>query len=93
MRNGLDIINQSPIKEEDILVDGKTPLEEYDLIPLVIKNTYSGKRVTSDVQSNGLTETTSPTWDSSKFLGNPFNLYTYDGVERSVTFNFTNIPT
>ena len=37
MRNGLDIINQSPIKEEDILVDGKTPLEEYDLIPLVIK--------------------------------------------------------
>lgn len=92
MRNGLDIINQSPIKEEDILVDGKTPLEDYDLIPLVIKNTYSGKRAHFRCTINGLTETTSPTWDSSKFLGNPFNLYTYSGVERSVSFNLQMFP-
>ena len=81
-----DIINQSAISEEDILVDGKDKLEDYDLIPLVIKNTYSGKRAHFRASIQGLTETTSPSWDTSKFLGNPFNLYTYSGVERSVSF-------
>ena len=87
MTNKKDIINQSPVSDEDILVDGGTPLEDFDLIPLVIKNTYSGKRAHFRCSINGLTETTSPSWDSSKFLGNPFNLYTYSGVERSVNFN------
>ena len=85
--NKKDIINQSPVSDEDILVDGGTPLEDFDLIPLVIKNTYSGKRAHFRCSINGLTETTTPSWDSSKFLGNPFNLYTYSGVERSVSFN------
>jgi hypothetical protein len=35
-----------------------------------------------------LTETFAPTWDSNKFVGNPFNFYTYSGIERSVQFNF-----
>ena len=87
MTNKKDIINQSPVSNEDILVDGGTPLEDFDLIPLVIKNTYSGKRAHFRCSINGLTETTTPSWDSSKFLGNPFNLYTYNGVERSVSFN------
>lgn len=37
----------------------------------------------------GITENVSPTWNSNKFLGNPFNFYTYSGIERSVSFNFT----
>ena len=86
IENGKDIINQSAVSDEDILVNGQTPLEDYDLIPLVIKNTYSGKRAHFRSSITGLTETTSPSWGTSKFLGNPFNLYTYDGVERSVTF-------
>jgi hypothetical protein len=36
----------------------------------------------------GLTETVSPQWDSSKFIGNPFPLYTYNQVERTVQFTF-----
>lgn len=36
----------------------------------------------------GLTETFSPSWDSGKFIGNAFNYYTYNGIERSVSFNF-----
>ena len=36
----------------------------------------------------GLTETVSPQWDSSKFIGNPFPLYTYNQVERVVQFTF-----
>lgn len=34
----------------------------------------------------GLTETSSPSWESSKFVGNPYNFYTYSGVERSISF-------
>ena len=36
----------------------------------------------------GLTETFSPSWDSAKFIGNPFSYYTYSGIERSLSFNF-----
>ena len=35
----------------------------------------------------GLTENFTPTWNSNKFLGNPFSFYTYSGIERSVSFN------
>lgn len=87
IKNDADIINQSKVSNEDIKVDGNKPLEDFDLIPLVIKNTYSGKRAHFRCSINGLTETTTPAWDTSKFLGNPFSLYTYNGVERSVSFN------
>jgi len=36
---------------------------------------------------SGLTENFTPTWNTNKFLGNPFSFYTYSGIERSVTFN------
>jgi hypothetical protein len=35
----------------------------------------------------GLAESFTPSWDSNKFIGSPFNYYTYTGIERSVTFN------
>jgi len=35
----------------------------------------------------GLSETVTPTWTGSKFLGNPYNYYIYEGVDRAVTFN------
>lgn len=36
---------------------------------------------------SGLSETSTPTWTGSKFLGNPYNYYIYEGVDRAVTFN------
>ena len=36
----------------------------------------------------GLSETVSPSWNTETFTGNPFNYYTYDKIERSVSFNF-----
>jgi hypothetical protein len=58
-----------------------------DLIPLRMSNV-------SDTASfihfrailTGITETSSPSWDGSKFVGNPYNFYTYSGVERSISF-------
>jgi hypothetical protein len=58
-----------------------------DLIPLRMSNI-------SDTSSfihfraivTGISETSTPSWDSSKFVGNPYNFYTYNGVERSISF-------
>ena len=67
--------------------NGET-LDGYDFVALkfhsITKNTTTQFRATI----TGLTETFAPTWDSNKFVGNPFNFYTYSGIERSVQFNF-----
>jgi hypothetical protein len=36
----------------------------------------------------GLTETITPTWESNKFIGNPFNFYTYTNIEKTLGFSF-----
>lgn len=36
---------------------------------------------------NGLNETSTPSWEGQKFIGNPYDYYIYTGVNRSVTFN------
>ena len=58
-----------------------------DLIPLRMSNVSD---TTSFIHFRaivtGISETSSPSWDSSKFVGNPYNFYTYSGVERSISF-------
>jgi hypothetical protein len=36
---------------------------------------------------SGLSETFSPSWSSYRMVGSPFNAYTYDSIDRSVSFN------
>jgi hypothetical protein len=35
----------------------------------------------------GFQETFTPSWDTNKFIGSPYNNYTYTNIERSVSFN------
>jgi hypothetical protein len=37
---------------------------------------------------SGLSEQFSPSWDNSRFIGSPFNFYTYQSIERTVQFSF-----
>ena len=69
------------------LQDG-TYLDDYDFIPLKFKSIATGKTVSFRAIISGVSETVSPSWDSAKFIGTPFNHYTYSGIERSLTFNF-----
>jgi hypothetical protein len=79
-----DTITQSPIKTR---TDEETKiLENQDLIPFWIKSKRSSRSAHFRSYVTGITETSSPSWNSSKFFGNPFSFYTYDGVERSVSF-------
>jgi len=55
-----------------------------DLVSFAISGINDSKRVYFRTLVTSLTETISPGWNSAKFVGNPYNYYTYDGVERSV---------
>lgn len=61
-------------------------LEDSDLIPIWIA-AKGGKSVHFRSIISGLTETVTPSWSSQKFLGNPYNFYNYEGVERGISFN------
>ena len=63
-------------------------MDDIDFITLKFYSIPLGKTSQFRCTVTGLSETFSPSWDSYKFLGNPFNNYTYSGIERSVTFNF-----
>ena len=74
-----DGVNQLKVGEED---------DALDFAPLKFKSIPTGKTTQFRAAINGLSETLSPSWDSGKFVGSPFNYYTYSGIERSVSFNF-----
>ena len=84
-----DTINKEGVYTgtEKVLGNGKT-LDEIDFVPLKFYSIHLGKTVQFRCTVTGLSESFSPSWDSYKFLGNPFNNYTYSGIERTVTFNF-----
>ena len=44
--------------------------------------TYFAATITS------LQEQINPEWQGYKFVGSPFNVYTYNGVEREISFDF-----
>jgi len=75
------------IDDDGVVKDGETVIGR-DLIPFNIGK-RGGTKIPFRATITGLTENTAPTWNSNKFLGNPFNFYTYSGVERSTSFNFT----
>ena len=87
-------INQEiPYKPDDIINLSKklTDLEILDDVDVIPLKFYS---IENDIATNflatitGLTETFTPTWENNKFIGSPFNIYTYSSIERSVQFNF-----
>jgi len=96
MKNGSDIINQSGVyttgntsggEAVDIGGSKKRLGWNYDFVPLKINRLSDNKTVYFRSTISGLSETFTPSWDSAKFIGNPFNYYTYSGIERSVSFD------
>jgi hypothetical protein len=82
------INNQLPFSGES-MQDGKSGvLDDYDFVPLKFHSVAKNKTVQFRATLSGLSETTTPSWDSNKFMGSPFSYYTYTGIERSVQFNF-----
>jgi hypothetical protein len=75
INSGADAINAYDVGEGD-------SENKIDFITLKFDTTQFRATIT------GLNETFTPSWDTNKFVGSPFNYYTYTGIERGVTFNF-----
>lgn len=88
--NYLDELNSySAYLGETKKIDGtETTLDDLDTITLKFYSIAKNASVNFRATVTGLTETFSPSWDSSKMIGNPFPFYTYSQVERSLQFNF-----
>lgn len=58
-----------------------------DFIPVWFRKKGTEKPIVFRAILSGITETTSPSWSSNKFVGNPYSFYMYDGVERALSFS------
>jgi uncharacterized membrane protein YgcG len=88
--NKLDFLNEKTTYTSDgplKLSDG-TILDDTDFITLKFKSLNTGEAANFRATVTGISETVSPSWDTAKFIGSPFNYYTYSSIERSVSFNF-----
>ena len=83
-----DFVNENTQYKGSQLKVGDTTLDDYDFITLKFTSIAKGESVNFRATLSGLTETTTPSWDSAKFIGSPFPYWTYSGIERSVSFNF-----
>ena len=85
-----DVLNQTGrlTKEElkSVKYNGKT-LDEVDLIPLRFQKINDGSGVYFRSLVTGFNESFTPSWESSRMLGSPFNFYSYTSVERKLQFN------
>lgn len=62
--------------------------DSIDFIPLKFISVANNTSVQFRATLTGLSEQFSPSWDSSRFIGSPFNFYNYQSIERSVQFTF-----
>lgn len=67
---------------------GDSATNSTDFIPLIFRSVYKGTAVQFRATISGYSETFSPSWDSAAFIGSPFQYYTYNSIERAVTFDF-----
>jgi hypothetical protein len=89
-----DLINQSSVWSGS--TDGGTPptledgttYDDYDFIPFRFYSVAKEKGVSFKATLSGITETFSPSWESSNFIGNPYSFYTYQSINRKVDFTF-----
>ena len=83
-----DFVNENAQYKGSELKIGTDTLDDYDFVTLKFTSIAKGQSVNFRATLSGITETTTPTWDSAKFIGSPFPYWTYTGIERSVSFNF-----
>jgi hypothetical protein len=63
-------------------------LDNNDFVPLKFVSLATNTAVNFRGTITGLSEQFTPSWDNSRFIGSPFNFYTYQSIERSVQFTF-----
>lgn len=87
-----DVINQTGIipdlECENYKYNGYG-LEDLDLIPLRFQSAHTYESVYLRSVVTGYSENIKPNWEGSQFLGDPFKVYSYTGVDRTLKFDVT----
>ena len=89
--NNKDVINKFEPSNIDLTEAGTKTTEDNeraDMIPLRFISISNSTQVQFRGTISGLSEQFSPSWESSRFIGSPFNFYTYQSIERTVQFSF-----
>ena len=89
--NNKDKINELLPSHLDLTEAGVKTAEDNertDMIPLKFISISNSTQVQFRGTISGLSEQFTPSWESSRFIGSPFNLYTYQSIERTVQFSF-----
>lgn len=87
--DALNIMNSIVYSGQSATLDAEgNSADSYDYIPLKFYSVYNNETLQFRCTIADLSETFTPSWESNKFIGNPFSFYTYSGIERSVTFSF-----
>jgi hypothetical protein len=81
--NALNQKNHYIANNDDVNKD----YDDLDFITVKFTSIPTKKSVNFVATITGITENVTPTWDSNKFLGSPFEYYTYSGISRGATFN------
>ena len=62
------------------------------LIPFRFKDTFNNKYIAFDAILSGITDTITPEWSDTKYIGRPDKVWNYTGVDRSIGFTFDVFP-
>jgi hypothetical protein len=81
-------IMNSNISTDSIDSDAEKKLKKSTTSYIKIHVLGEDKAMFFNATVSGINETVSPEIQDYKFLGSPFKVYTYGGVERSLTFDF-----
>ena len=82
----VDKVNMHPYGKED-LPDGVD-----DFIKFKFKDIVNNKFIIFRAALSGISEALSPEWSSERYIGRPDSVHVYQGVERSMSFEFMVVP-
>ena len=80
----VDKVNMYKYQDNDV---GET-----DSIKFKFKDIVNSKYIIFKAYLSGISEALSPEWSSEKYIGRPDSVHVYQGVERSISFEFTVAP-
>tara|TARA_Y100001963_G_scaffold58113_1_gene81314 strand:- start:4377 stop:7169 length:2793 start_codon:yes stop_codon:yes gene_type:complete len=65
---------------------------DMDFIPFKFKDLVNGKFIQFRATLEGISDTVTPGWNESQYIGRPDKVYTYTGADRAVGFSFKVYP-
>ncbi len=86
-----DVFNEKEpynIGTDEASIKRDNEYDRLDMIPLKFMSVANSTAVNFRGTITALSEQFSPSWESSRFIGAPFNFYTYQSIERTVQFSF-----